>query len=265
MQYQQCPKRVTNPLTPMMNAAEPTNGESGHAAKVEANGGTPSRSGTLRRHKSMREISRQMTGGDHDGTTSLSRHSSRRDLSRSATMRGISGENKPLVDLSDDGPFAKGSLLANSRSEEIPDVPTDKRQPTHDEAAATTLIHIDDKFKFSKGSLLDQKTNSETTKLSRSKSSGREYHHHHHHQQHHSSSSETGGRHMSLRRKPTSSSRSSATRHHDVPLPSAPIPSNGPLLQLDGTREQIHSKELLNRQIKPLLNFAESPEPRSRR
>ncbi|KAI8384941.1 uncharacterized protein BYT42DRAFT_280242 [Radiomyces spectabilis] len=205
-----------------------------------------------------------------------------RGLSRSGTLRGKDSETSegPLIDCSEPVPFAKGSLLAKEDLESA-HTHTHYRQAEDNSHHGPTLINIDDKVKFSKGSLLEKNSASTAApvpngfKISRSKST-REYHH----RDHGSSSSgmEPAGehrRHMSLRRKPTNKDRDRA-RHHDVPLPSTATPSsatsmtassststmsaNKTLLRLDDTPEQSHTRTLLERQMKPLLNFAETDE-----
>ena len=192
----------------------------------------PARSGTLRRHKSTKDLQKSNT---------LSRHSSR---------RGRGNNDGPLIDGFERDPFAKGSLLAASENESVDSGHNGSRQPTPaPEDQPTTLIQLDDKVQFSKGSLLDKSHSVSPSggegRLSRSKST-RET-------QHHSEAAEPR-RHTSVRRKPTASSRN---RRHDVPLPSAgtPVPGNGPLIRPDENAGQQHTRELMERQIKPLVNF----------
>lgn len=259
MHHQQFPHRVLNPFGPAdapppPAAPQPRNEEGRSLSRSNTSGG-------VRRHKSTRELKSNGSG----------------KLSRSGTLRGTEA---PLLDYSDDGPFAKGSLLNNDATTPSyhhpqqpyhpPPVPPMPAMPVEDVQPANTLIQIDDKVKFAKGSLLDQSNHSSmpmvptanaaaaaavaastTSKLSRSKST-------------HATAAD--GR-ATLRRKNTT-----GRTRHEIPLAAQPamppvangnpmisstgIPSNGPLLQLDGTREQVHTQELMSRQVKPLLNFA---------
>ncbi|KAF7728218.1 RNA polymerase II elongation factor [Apophysomyces ossiformis] len=288
--YQYHPHRVLNPLAPITAEGEATeervwktltehksdhSGDEGQASLI-----------ALRRQKSTRELPKSSSAHNNGGEESTkSNHmlhrsessrrvddkrlnrSNTRGLSRSGTMRGRENEpTEPLIDCSEPVPFAKGSLLAHE--DDVPAVPTKSHHHVEEEthhSNANTLIQLDDKVKFAKGSLLERKESTSGRQLSRSKST-REHHstsktleaNGNNANSGSSSSSSTTNpeprRHTSLRRKPTNKER---TRHHDVPLPNPPTPSNGPLLQLDGTPEQIHSRALLERQMKPLLNFAD--------
>ncbi|KAI8067825.1 hypothetical protein BC940DRAFT_51322 [Gongronella butleri] len=99
-----------------------------------------------------------------------------------------------------------------------------------------TLIQLEDRRPFAKGSLLDAATSSSNDILP-------------------SAASLTRSKSAVTRRKP-----STTHPQHDVPLPNTQpimVSANGPstLLQLDNTRERHHTKTLLQRQMKPLLNF----------
>ncbi|KAI9256519.1 hypothetical protein BDA99DRAFT_516620 [Phascolomyces articulosus] len=274
--YQLFPHRVINPLGPIdapasTTPAVPMDGSLRENRGTSSNGGKEtalaSRSNTLRRHKSTKELSRSIPSFNGNEETiksngGLSRHGSRR------------------------GPVGRegGTLLGNSENEPIENSPRHSPippspQPTSvsaDDSQPQTLIQIDDKVKFSKGSLLDKSVHGgvgnamhgggETTRLSRSRST-REPHHNHSSSGGGSSasggneapSSSTGGgetrRQMSVRRKPTTSR---AGRRPEIPvMPSAPAPGSGPLLQQEEDPEQAHTRRLMERQIKPLVNFNE--------
>lgn len=212
----------------------------------------------MRRHKSTREVSLPRS-------ESTRRVDEKRGLTRSGTTRG--SQRNPTVSTSTTTPqetvspptttepeettYAKGSLLA-------------KEEERHEEQQQT-LIQIDDRIKFAKGSLLDKKENPPVPagKMTRSKSV-REV------SSTNNSAEEqpSSRRHVSLRRKPTNK------KHHDVPLPNTtpmnnttvstpnlPPPAysatsaNTTLLRLDDTPERFHSRELHGRHVKPLLNF----------
>ncbi|KAI8875563.1 hypothetical protein K501DRAFT_263623 [Backusella circina FSU 941] len=226
-----------------------------------------------------------------------------RGLGRSATMGGRRRKNTlgagdenmpdgPLIDCSEPPTFAKGSLLANE--EEIEQQmyrqqqqqQYQQQQQQHQQQAyhhhqqqqqqhhssqqeenSNTLIQIDDRFKFAKGSLLDKKEN--PVKITRSKSERDPLSSNHVNNMSLDSNSEQPQhrRHVSLRRKPTGRS----LPHPDVPLPNTtpvvaspsspppPLPttpnSGNTLLQLNLTPETFHSRELKGRHVKPLINF----------
>ncbi|KAI8149456.1 hypothetical protein BJV82DRAFT_529743 [Fennellomyces sp. T-0311] len=237
-QYQLYPHRIINPLGPV-DLPPPSAPIAPKENKANNDENVPTRSGTLRRHKSTKDLQKSNT---------LSRHSSRR------------GRNDgPLIDGFERDPFSKGSLLAtsmaNSEIESVDSGHSSSRQSPQvpdDTQASGTLIQLDDKVHFSKGSLLDKSLNSNAgvgeSRLSRSKSTRETQHNH----------SADGGeprRYASVRRKPTTSSRS---RRHDVPMPNnagVPVPGNGPLLRPEENAGQQHTRELMERQIKPLVNF----------
>jgi hypothetical protein len=263
----------------------------------------------LRRHKSTRELNTNKVPEEHTkhSTPSLPRSESTRriddsntkkPLGRSGTTRGLQRHptttNPPTTLITIDNPptdttvpventegptFSKGSLLA--KEEQIEQILY--RQQQYEESQQNTLIHIDDRIKFAKGSLLDQSNNSSapqtnTTKMTRSKSvrevSNRE--------NSNSEEASTSRRHVSLRRRPTA-----GKKHHDVPLPNTtpitsnnnlqsppppysqapPVPSsnNYTLLQLDDAPERFHSRELHGRHVKPLLNFDSNERPTTTR
>ncbi|GAA5802002.1 hypothetical protein HPULCUR_007462 [Helicostylum pulchrum] len=292
IQYQYHPNRVLNPLAhislePSATSDEPT---------------------TIRRHKSTRELSTTNKLSDEHTKHALPRSESTRRIDepkRSLTRirrnptvsTGVMAESNtvitsptdaPLIDYADSSTFAKGSLLAKEEhSDQM--LYRQQQQQLYDEQQQSKLIHIDDRIKFAKGSLLD-KNNSATAsaaatsatpptsnnKMTRSKSV-REV----------SSSntneeSSSSRRHVSLRRKPTNK------KHHDVPLPNntpinnsisstpplpppaySSLPSSSTtantLLRLDDTPERFHSRELHGRHVKPLLNFDSNERPTTRK
>ncbi|KAI8978099.1 hypothetical protein BDB01DRAFT_861059 [Pilobolus umbonatus] len=185
----------------------------------------------IRRHKSTKESYKS----DH-------KSGDERRIGRSQTvskMRHAAGsakrtETEPLIDYTEAPTFAKGSLLAKEEDEAAKQQQLQQQQlqlqKQQQQQTDDTLIHIDNRFAFSKGSLLHKQ---EHTKVTRSKSTRETSH-----------ESENHRRHTSLRRKPTA-------KRHDVPLP----PSPSTLLKLDDTPESFHSRELHGRHVKPLLNF----------
>jgi hypothetical protein len=193
----------------------------------------------LRRHKSTRELqskSHATISDDHvKYISTLPRSESTRrveDSKKPSRMPSRGRTQEPLIDCSNPPAFAKGSLLA-----------TEEEEPS-------TLIQIDDRVKFSKGSLLEQKvarqksvrdplTNGPSTAGNTTVMEA-----------------EVTRRHVSLRRKGTKS------RH--VPLPST-SPVNSTLLRLDDTPERFHSRELLGRHVKPLVNFDSNDSQRIRK
>ncbi|KAI7874158.1 hypothetical protein K492DRAFT_154171 [Lichtheimia hyalospora FSU 10163] len=269
--YQQHPNRVTNPLMPVDLNRNDSPTSRNDASDIS------SRGGTLRRHKSTRdmtssynndeELNRKYPGPIENGRSTLSRHSSRRRI-----------PDNPLIDCTDRETFAKGSLLAQSNQDESnyqqqqqqqqipPPLPQQQAmtQPIPDDnGGGSTLIQLQDKTPFAKGSLLAKKNGIEqqqhvSSKLSRSKSTRDTTTHYQDDQP------APARRHVSLRRKPTSSRDKARWQQPDAPMPAMPtMPSNGPLLNLEDP-EQIHSRQLMERQIKPLVNFATS-DPRGRR
>ncbi|RCH84947.1 hypothetical protein CU098_004296 [Rhizopus stolonifer] len=244
VQYQQYPNRVANPL-----------------AHISLENAVDEKS-TVRRHKSTKETTKPTEEPKHVSSLSRSESSRRggdekRPLGRNATTRGLSRNNSnenndgPLIDCFDVPTFSKGSLLAKEEQQEQILYRQQESQEQEETNTSKTLIQVEDRVTFAKGSLLDQK---EPSRMTRSKSV-REA----------SSATETGEhrRHASLRRKTT------ARRHHDVPLPNnaaiASIPTTGlnspkptsktALLQLDDTPESFHTKELHGRHVKPLISF----------
>ncbi|KAI9301438.1 hypothetical protein BJ944DRAFT_4711 [Cunninghamella echinulata] len=263
-QYQQYPKRVLNPLAAVSSQGSSQEG--------------------VRRHKSLKRDEESNTGdsasngrsrGMSQGET-VKRKASTRGLSRSGTLRHRDDQQQHE---SNDG---SAHLEDNNNN---------------------TLIQIDPKVQFSKGSLLDK---AESIPLSTPSSSINNNNNnvnntpaHHNHTNgggltrskstrdysssgnyHRSKGDDTVlSHHTSIRRK----DRSGGGRqrdHHDVPLPntssimtssassSNPLsPSskhhnsnssnNNTLLQLDNTPERFHTQSLLQRQMKPLINFNE--------
>lgn len=127
-----------------------------------------------------------------------------------------------------------------------------------DEQGSNTLIQIDDKVKFAKGSLLAQRetaaaaaaaTSMGTVGLSRSKSTREK-----------SEVTENGGEYRQHRRYHSVRRRDPrpTAKGGDIPAVPAVPTGNKTLLQLEGTPEQIHTRQLRERQMKPLLNFDES-------
>lgn len=174
---------------------------------------------------------------------------------------------------SDDQPLSRGNTIrryksmrdikskdsnGNSSSGKLSRSGTLRHRDFHDDeddqGNNSTLIQIDDKVKFAKGSLLEQReaAGATTSGLSRSKSTrergedsvsnGEHYHQHR--------------RYHSVRRR-----EARPTTRTDIPaVPAVPnaVVGNKTLLQLEGTPEQIHTRQLRERQMKPLLNFDES-------
>lgn len=264
---------------------------------------------TIRRHKSIKDLHSSSSNNKADPVPALPKIDSTRrvtdeiptkkSLGRSNTTRPRNKEaaeplisideliekQQPLVETKEQPTFSKGSLLAK---EEVPEQilyrQQQQQQYEEEKMNSNTLIHIDDRIRFAKGSLLDKKENpggsssssSAANNMTRSKSV-REV----------SSSSSSnataveGGtsevrRHQSLKRKPISK------KHHDVPLPNTtpintqlppPPPYSPPtsstannsnnqtLLRLGDTPERFHSRELHTRHVKPLLNFDSSDRP----
>ncbi|CAO3614847.1 unnamed protein product [Cunninghamella blakesleeana] len=254
-QYQQYPKRVLNPL-----AAITTQGSNQEG---------------VRRHKSLKKDDDNNTGDSNMNGRSRG-YSQGETVKRKASTRGLS---------------RNGTLRhRDDQQNEI----NDNNNNTDDNNGNNTLIHIDPKVQFSKGSLLEKAeaplpissspnnnninniNNSNNNQvggggggLTRSKST-RDY----------SSSSNLNNshrsrgddtvlsHHTSIRRK----ERPKPKDHHDVPLPnttsimtstsSNPVSTtskshsnNTTLLQLDNTPERFHTQTLLQRQMKPLINF----------
>ncbi|KAI9489697.1 hypothetical protein BDB00DRAFT_842080 [Zychaea mexicana] len=299
LNYQMYPHRVMNPLgpidapastAPLTSSVESSRGTANGEETVLVN-----RSNTLRRHKSTKEFSRSSPSSA--GNEEINKSGSGNGLSRHSSRRGRGGRDGadgPLINPYDRDPFSKGSLLANSiaNSENEPLENSTARQivalPSEDLSSSSqpqTLIQIDDRVKFSKGSLLEKSTHGATavsssgeSKLSRSRSTRDSNHHHHHNTDGGAAAAATsvpsasaaigGGetrRQMSVRRKPTTS----RSRRHDVPMPASsavPVPPNGPLLRPDEDPEQAHTRKLMERQIKPLINFNEPStfDPRKR-
>ncbi|CAO3697550.1 unnamed protein product [Rhizopus microsporus] len=245
--YQYHPSRVVNPLAPIVQEEKKT---------------TDDCINTLRRQKSTKAIP-TMSRSESTRRLEDKEASSPRGLSRNPTTK--KNKEGPLIDCSDPPTFAKGSLLA--KEEEAEQSPlrlqqqqqqqlqqqqqTQSQHQSSQQAQAeenNTLIQIDDRVKFAKGSLLDQKekeTNTTPTKMMRSKSVRELTSSEHATENNHR-------RHMSLRRKPTTK------KLHDA----VPLPSNNTLLQLDDTPEKHHSRELHGRHVKPLLNFDSDERPR---
>lgn len=221
----------------------------------------------------------------------MARHGTTRGSHRTTPATTLITIDNPPADVqpvADEGPtFAKGSLLA--KEEQIEQILYRQQQQQQYEESQQTLIQINDRIQFSKGSLLDQKENrniatAPANKMTRSKSvrevssSNRE---------NNEEASPSSRRHVSLRRKPTNKK----PQHHDVPLPNttpittntttAPLlpppppysqqvpPSNNSknttLLQLNDTPERFHSRELHGRHVKPLLNFDSDERPATTR
>lgn len=162
------------------------------------------------------------------------RNASSRGLTRNHTVKEGAPHDMDghLIDCFDMSPLSKGSLLAK---EETPEQTSHRHEENNN-----TLIQIDDRVKFSKGSLLDKKENQ--TKMTRSKSV-REI-------------SSTNLEEVPSHRRHVSLKRKSTRKQHDVPLPNN---SSNTLLRLDDSPERFHSRELHERHVKPLLNFDEKP------
>ncbi|KAI7903528.1 uncharacterized protein BX663DRAFT_560507 [Cokeromyces recurvatus] len=301
IQYQHYPNRVINPLAPISLECiledQSTNSIRRHKSTRDLNSNyhklveEPQSKNSLPRSDSTRR-----TGGSERRPSAAAavaaNNNPTQGLSRNPTLKNNTDvsnnslSDAPLIDCSGSPTFAKGSLLAR---EEQPDQILYRQQQQQQqqqdlrqqhEETSNTLIHIEDRIKFSKGSLLDQKENghnSTPVKMSRSVST-REVS---------SSNNINGGehrRHVSLRRKPTTGKR---LQHYDVPLPNnaaiASLPSPSPpalpshnininntitttannttttatttLLQIDDTPERFHTRELRERHVKPLLDF----------
>lgn len=265
---------------------------------------------TIRRHKSTRELSTTNKLSDEHTKHALPRSEStrrvdepKRSLTRTRRNPTVSTSamaesntlvtsptDAPLIDYTDPPTFAKGSLLAK---EELSDqmLYRQQQQQLYEEQQQSRLIHIDDRIKFSKGSLLDKNSLAGATasaataasvtaaaatpatnnnKMTRSKSV-REV-------SSNTNEESSSRRHVSLRRKPTNK------KHHDVPLPnntpinnsisstapppaysSLPSSTTNTLLRLDDTPERFHSRELHGRHVKPLLNFDSNERPTTRK
>jgi hypothetical protein len=269
---------------------------------------------TIRRHKSTKELSSNSKLSDEhtkyptplpkSESTRRVEDTPKRSLGRSATTRGLTrnptlsaannGDSNnssstptttdgPLIDNTELPTFSKGSLLAK---EEQPEQilyrqqqqdSLQRQQYEESSSNSNTLIQIDDRIKFAKGSLLDKKENGNNpVKMTRSKSV-REVSSSSNNNPDESNSS-AHRRHVSLRRKPTA-----GKKHHDVPLPNnaaiaslpvSPPPATPPssmlnsnsnnkdtLLKLDDAPEKFHSRELHGRHVKPLLNFDSNERP----
>jgi hypothetical protein len=185
----------------------------------------------LRRHKSTRELqskSHATISDDHvKYISTLPRSESTRrveDSKKRMPSRGRTQE--PLIDCTNPPAFAKGSLLA-----------TEDEEPS-------TLIQIDDRVKFAKGSLLEvARQKSVRDPLTNGPSTAGNT----------TVEGEVARRHVSLRRKGTKS------RHANT------SPVNSTLLRLDDTPERFHSRELLGRHVKPLVNFDSNDSQRIRK
>ncbi|ORZ13549.1 hypothetical protein BCR42DRAFT_418533 [Absidia repens] len=319
IQYQQHPKRVQNPLAALTSAT--TTSTSG--------GGDPS----LRRYKSTkrepvssedtnnntvegrsRSMSRSESSSRRITDETIKRKASTRGLSRNGTTRNREHHHQPHQhDTNDTNGTTATTTTANEEG-----------------TTSSTLIHIEDKLQFSKGSLLDKgnmappmtpassatathsatitttSTSSAPPSITNSNTSSQHHHHHHHHHQpmqNNSSSGSNSNRNMMSRSKSTreTSSSSHHTQHrsraddgilshhtsirrkdrgqqhrqqqqqHDVPLPNThaimtsssgnPMSTtsrnntDNTLLKLNNTPERFHTQTLLQRQMKPLLNF----------
>ncbi|KAI8884665.1 hypothetical protein K501DRAFT_332480 [Backusella circina FSU 941] len=276
IQYKHHPNRVTNPLAHIQldnehqridkrsNSVKSEEKPKQQQEQPKQDQNEEHASPPLRRHKSTRELqtkSNSNISDDHvkyistlprsestrrvDETKKPTRTgTTSRSLGRSGTTRRTNDEPEgPLVDCSNPSAFAKGSLLA-AKEEQI-----EQQHRQHEES--NTLIQIDDRVKFSKGSLLEQKVaRQKSVRDPLTNTTIIEPEHR---------------RHVSLKRKPTKS------RHHDAPLPNTtPITSTSPppsstLLRLDDTPERFHSRELLGRHVKPLVNFDSNDSQRIRK
>ncbi|KAI9484097.1 MAG: hypothetical protein EXX96DRAFT_560893 [Benjaminiella poitrasii] len=304
IQYHQHPNRVKSPLAPIISEdvleETPTYGIRRHKSARDLNSSY---------HRSLEEAqtkiplprseSTRRLGGNSEKRLPALNDSATKSLPRTPTLinttitadAGSADNHHLLADPSDGQAFIKGSLLAR---EEEPDQILYRQQQqellrqqqqSYEDSSNNnnnTLIHIEERIKFAKGSLLDKKENA-AVKMSRS-TSAREV----------SPSNNTIGgehrRHVSLRRKPTGGKR---LQHHDVPLPNnaaiASLPSSPPpsslshtiahlsspttatannnttLLRLDDTPERFHTRELRERHVKPLLDFDSDKRPSIRK
>ncbi|KAI8990813.1 hypothetical protein BDF20DRAFT_908659 [Mycotypha africana] len=270
IQYQYSPQRITNPLAHM---ATHNNGDGLRRNKstkdLHTTAGFSRSESTRRPDNEQRHLTRSNTTSKG---TSLSRSATTQAKMTDTANSSSGSEGGTLIDCTEHSTFSKGSLLAKEETHEQilyrQQQQQQQQQELHEEASSpsNTLIQIDDRVKFAKGSLLDKK-------MSRSKSvrdvanTSTTTH-----------AAEEGGQlrsHASIRRRPTAASKRPQQHHHDVPLPNnaaiASLPSsnaahhhhyngntngsNGTLLKLDDTPEKNHSRQLHNRHVKPLLEF----------
>ncbi|KAI7854425.1 hypothetical protein BDC45DRAFT_508338 [Circinella umbellata] len=274
--YQLYPHRVINPLGPIDAPSSTTTDVPPPSSRTSPNGDDVplvTRNNTLRRYKSTKELRSTPSFSPNEeaikNNGGLSRHGSRRGTG------GGRGTDGPLINPFDRESFAKGSLLANSSENESAET-TPRHSPIPPpslpvaeelQQQSQTLIQIEDRVKFSKGSLLDKSvhgsngnmsnsgpTTMGTSGLSRSKSSRETSSHHYTNEVAAGNGEGNTRRQMSVRRKPTTSR---SNRRPEVPaMPTTPsVPSTGPLLQQDEDPEQAHTRRLMERQIKPLVNF----------
>lgn len=261
MQYQQNSKMVMNPLA----AVTPQSATSGPESSDQG----------LRRHKSTKREPDESTNPEGRKGISRSDSSTRRitdeTIKRKASTRGLSRNGT--------------TRNHHSHQHDVKDGTTSMAAPTSNvDEGNTTLIHLDDKVQFSKGSLLAKgnmpptpplttATNPTTTATTTTTSSTTpvpptsSHHQSGNRMARSKSTRETSNphqqrpdgvlsHHASIRRK---------ERPHDVPLPNTKtimtaLPSHHPttdttLLQLSNTPERFHTQTLLQRQMKPLLNF----------
>ncbi|CAO3596190.1 unnamed protein product [Absidia cylindrospora] len=327
IQYQQHPKRVQNPLAALTSAT----------TTLTSGGGDPG----LRRYKSTKRepVSLEDTNNNtiegRSRSMSRSESSSRRitdeTIKRKASTRGLSRN----------GTTRNREHHHQTHQHETNDTNAAITTTTTNEEGTTssTLIHIEDKLQFSKGSLLDKgnmaplmtpassstaahsatitttSTSSAPPSTTNGNTSSQHHHHHHHHHQPMQNITSSGGnsnRNMMSRSKSTreTSSSSHNTQHrsraddgvlshhtsirrkdrgqqhrqqqqHDVPLPnthaimtsssSNPMSTtsrnntDNTLLKLNNTPERFHTQTLLQRQMKPLLNFDQDHQPSDHR
>ncbi|SAL95321.1 hypothetical protein [Absidia glauca] len=307
--YQEYPERVHHPLAPL------TSTTTTHSNGTDHN---------LRRHKSTkREPGTQDTDNNNNSddrfkgmtrSKSTSRRITDESIKRNASTRGLSRNNTVSRSREHHSP----SLSHHSGSKDVNDFATtgstmnDGTSTTNNITGSNTLIRIEDKVQFSKGSLLAKggsASNHSPTSVPATappatmatvNSSSPQNSHPHHHQQ-------SSGRTMMPRSKSTREATTAGSHHnqpyqrsqgddrilshhtsihrkdrnqhrqqHDVPLPNthailssssgnpvsiatAPHNMHSGRVQLHDTPERVHTQALLNRQMKPLLNFDRTP------
>ncbi|KAI8341016.1 hypothetical protein BC941DRAFT_467075 [Chlamydoabsidia padenii] len=259
--YQEYPERVQNPLAPLTTTSLNSGGES-----------------NLRRHKSTRrEQGTQDTSCNDDrlkgishGEPTTTRRTTDEAIKRKASTRGLSRNPTTSRHREHPSPHQHDPIVSPITADE---------GISSNMNGSHTLVHIEDKVQFSKGSLLAHgiststnphsppQQNSSRIMMSRSKSTRETS------ASHQQPKSQVEGtilsHHTSIRRK----DRNQHRYQHDVPLPNtsaimtlstgnplstttSPTHSTNPtLLQLNNTPERFHTQTLLNRQMKPLLNF----------
>lgn len=306
--YQEYPERVRHPLAPLTSTITvPSNGTDHN----------------LRRHKSTKRepvIQDTNTNNSDDrfkGMTrskSTSRRITDEAIKRNASTRGLSRNNTTSRSREHHSPSTSHHIDNKDANPIAANTINDGISTTNNITGSNTLIHIEDKVQFSKGSLLAKggsalthspayapATPSPVTISTASSSSPQNSHPHHqqqssgrtlmsrskstreatpHNQQHQRSQGDDRilSHHTSIHRK----DRNQHRQQQDVPLPNThaimssssgnpvsiattPHSIHSGRVNLHDTPERAHTQTLLNRQMKPLLNFDRNPSSDQRR